>query len=513
MSKRAFWTMAGLIALLAIAARIIPGPRSIDDAYITFRFARNILSGQGFAYNPGEAVLGTSTALYTMGMALLGSFSRGENADFPRLAWMLNAVLDAALVLCLILLGRKLGLRWAGWGSALAWALAPFSVTFAIGGLETSLYVLLLCTTFLAYLNRRFATSALLASFSLLTRPDALLLVAPLALHRLLSSRMPGKAAVGRKEWLALLLPYGLWALYAFVQFGSPLPHSVLAKSSAYQLEGSTALVRLLQHYATPFQGHLVLGNNWIGIGLILFPFLYVVGARMLIKRNTSVVPFVLFPWFYFTAFALANPLIFRWYLAPPLPFLFLFILTGLENLVDQIAKGLTHPRRLNDIAGMVLIIGAPALLLLNGWTLKPDHAQDRPAPEMAWIELELLYAEAADYLVALPDWEADAIVAAGDVGVLGYQTRAPILDLVGLNSVQSVDYYPLEAGAYRDFVYAIPSDLILDEEPDFVVFLEIYGRQTLLSDGRFAEDYDLIHSLPSSIYDSHNMLIYQRTH
>ncbi len=55
----------------------------------------------------------------------------------------------------LLRLGRLLGFKFGGVGAALAWAVAPFSVTFAIGGLETSLYVLLLMGAACAHLERR----------------------------------------------------------------------------------------------------------------------------------------------------------------------------------------------------------------------------------------------------------------------------------------------------------------------------------------------------------------------
>jgi hypothetical protein len=42
-----------------------------DDSFITFRYAENIASGKGFVYNQGERVLGTSTPLYTLLLALL----------------------------------------------------------------------------------------------------------------------------------------------------------------------------------------------------------------------------------------------------------------------------------------------------------------------------------------------------------------------------------------------------------------------------------------------------------
>jgi hypothetical protein len=43
-----------------------------DDPYITYRFANNLVSGEGFVYNPGERILSTTTPLF----ALRGSHRR-----------------------------------------------------------------------------------------------------------------------------------------------------------------------------------------------------------------------------------------------------------------------------------------------------------------------------------------------------------------------------------------------------------------------------------------------------
>ena len=42
-----------------------------DDALIIFRYAENLAAGNGFVYNPGEHVLGTTTPLYTLLLAAL----------------------------------------------------------------------------------------------------------------------------------------------------------------------------------------------------------------------------------------------------------------------------------------------------------------------------------------------------------------------------------------------------------------------------------------------------------
>jgi len=53
-------------ALAARFAFLISHQAIFDDAYITFRYAGNILDGQGFVYNPGEPVYGASSPLYTI---------------------------------------------------------------------------------------------------------------------------------------------------------------------------------------------------------------------------------------------------------------------------------------------------------------------------------------------------------------------------------------------------------------------------------------------------------------
>ena len=64
------------------------------------------------------------------------------------------------------------------------------------------------------------------------------------------------------------------------------------------------------------------------------------------------------------------------------------------------------------------------------GWEIHPDHGPDRPAPKMAWIKLELLYRQASEKLI--DKIQPQQVLAAGDVGVLGFYTNAPILDTVG---------------------------------------------------------------------------------
>ena len=55
------WIIIVALVVIALVARALPGARTIDDAFITFRYSRNIVDGEGFVYNPGVHTLGTTT--------------------------------------------------------------------------------------------------------------------------------------------------------------------------------------------------------------------------------------------------------------------------------------------------------------------------------------------------------------------------------------------------------------------------------------------------------------------
>ena len=294
---------------------------------------------------------------------------------------------------------------------------------------------------------------------------------------------------------MALLAP---WLLFSTLYFGSPITASAAAKAAAYRLPPTAGLVRLVQHYSTPFFENALLGSRWHLLGFVVYLLLCGVGGLRAVRRDRLTWPVVVYPYLYFAVFAAANPLIFRWYLTPPLPMYMLGIFLGLDHLGRDLHAPVI-PR---------VCLAAALGLTLNAWTLHPDHGPDRPAPEMAFIRLELAYERAAIDL--RPLLQPEDVLAAGDIGALGYYTQARILDTVGLISPESIGYYPLPESHYT-INYAIPPALIADKQPDYLVMLEIYGREGLLRDPAFNEMYRLRRVYPSDLYGSVGMLVFER--
>ena len=508
------------LAAAAIVARVLPGTRTIDDAYITFRYARNIVNGLGFVYNPGQTVLGTTTPLFTGLMALL-SFITGRGA-FPGFALFVSALADAVTCVLLYRLARRLtGARLPGLAVGALWAVAPMSVTFAIGGMETSIFIMLMMLTFWLHIKGWGCRAALTAALGVLARPDALLWAGLVFAHQLwVRVRRAQREGVGNapnallavlpwRTWAvfaAVLLP---WVLFAFAYFGSPLPRSVGAKTLTYTLPTGATLTRLIQHFATPFFEYDILGALGTAVGMVLYPMLFAIGALSLTRGTRGdgrALPMLVYPWIYAALFAITNLLLFRWYLAPPLPVYFLGIVAGV-----WVITGAVRRQSLQRAIFTVVALGW-LVLTLNAWELHPDHGSDRPAPEMAFIKLELLYEQVGRALAGEYGVTAETVVSAGDIGALGYFSGAVIFDTIGLVTPEAGAYYPVDPELIAPGNnYAVPPALVLDAAPDYLVIVESYGRLGLMQTPGFLARYELIETLETDIYESYGMQVFRR--
>jgi hypothetical protein len=236
--KPAAWWGLFLLAVIPYAALAGRLWFLTDDAFISFRYARNWTAGLGLRFNPMEEVPveGFSNFLWTAllaGLDLLG-------LDMVLLAnWLSTA---AALVLLYLVfrslrfdLGASPGAVFLG---LLCAALSPAYAAWSSGGLETMLFALLLFLAFRYLLARPKGPDPLFAGFAAglaaLTRPEGMIWALCLAFLLPVAHRgMPLKVLL-RKAGLYLLAALVLFLPYLvarWLYFGYPMPNTFYAKS------------------------------------------------------------------------------------------------------------------------------------------------------------------------------------------------------------------------------------------------------------------------------------------
>ena len=70
--------------------------------------------------------------------------------------------------------------------------------------------------------------------------------------------------------------------------------------------------------------------------------------------------------------------------------------------------------------------------------------------------------------------------------------------------------YYPLDPSLYV-INYAMSPQLILHQQPDWIVSPEVYIRNGLLKEAHFQAQYQLFETLPTDIYGSQGLMVFRR--
>jgi len=192
----------------------------LDDAWIHAQFARNIATGQGFAFNPGDRVAGSTAPLYTMLLALLYRVT-GEFVWTAKVLGILCQCASAILIFLAML-------RWdpQGWVKAILAAvlvaISPPLLWGSLSGMEISLYLLFVCAGIYFLASGRPVLATLCWGVGVWVRPDGLFL---LALGVLFADRDRVKCALVA---LAALAPFFLFNLAIG---GTLLPQTVGVKA------------------------------------------------------------------------------------------------------------------------------------------------------------------------------------------------------------------------------------------------------------------------------------------
>ena len=418
----------------------------LEDALITFRYAENLASGRGFAYNPGENVLGTTTPLLTL---ILGAAGRVFGvAAIPTAAaiGMTAASVGTAVIIAMLIVRAGKHQLSALLGAAV-FCVHPTTFWMTTGGMETPLVLLLMTSSLYAASLARWNLTACLLALLVLTRIDGMIwagLIGALALTRERGRRLISPALV----WISIV---GIWLIFATLYFGSPVPQSLVAKRAIGQ---AAAPLRVYVNWALDALGFT---GRASGIWLVCIA---VESTAILASGAKSIlILFVLYPPVLCATYWLgAAPLDFPWYSVPiTLCGLILGVCGATRSIQAWCATDRQRRARLSVTVGAGLIVTLLAEDLLS-------HAYRQ------FMIHRRVQANEDGLRRAVGEWLAratprEATVAMEAIGYTGTYSNRRVIDLAGLISPEVVALYKSASSHAVAF-----ERVLLSLRPDYLV-------------------------------------------
>jgi arabinofuranosyltransferase len=406
--------LAALAAVVALSGLVWPSWLS-DDAFISFRYAQNLVQGHGLVYNVGERVEGYTNFLWTVlaaGVIALG----GDVALWSHLAGIALGI--AVVLLTYALAARLVGGAW-GLLAALIVATSQSLLLYSArgSGLETGLFTLLVLAASERYLaaHRRpgaLIVAGLLVGLSALTRPEGLMVFGLTAAHLAFTNWRRREATpllLYSLSFLAIFLPYFLWRV---TYYGDLLPNTFYAKTGG----GASQVLRGLG-YAGGFA--LTLGGPLLLV--VLAPWLRDPRAALASWRG-FLLPLALA----YTAYIVAvggDHFRGQRFFVPILPLVAILMADGVATIYAAI-------RRSRRLPGFILHPAACILLMLLAVAAlartAPIDATMRGLDESVWIWREIGW-WMADHT------PPDASLAAAGAGAPAFYGQRETIDLYGL--------------------------------------------------------------------------------
>lgn len=421
----------------------------IDDAFISFRYAKNFVDGNGLVYNVGERVEGYTNFLWII---ILGVFIKFGIS--PLIASkIIGLCFGTASIILTYALGRLIFKQ-----KGLINNLAPFLlainaafITTSIEGLETPLFTFLFLLTVYVFIKAKRNNPfqwLVFASFSsvflCLTRPDGVLLWFILLLVLIWQYF---KKEVSLKMILAYIFPmilvYGLYFIWRYQYYGLLFPNTFYAKSGGnleLLFRGLKYILNVLNELGGPV---------FIGLCLITI-FNYF---------NFEVIVIIL---------AVSGRLVFHLWSGGPWvsPFRFIVPVTPMILILFQqsivfFKENIKFKKIL--LACVILVFLAHNLKLIA----KSDYIKGIGDLRNAHIVLGKWLKE---------NTPVDIKIALDDAGAIAYYSERHCIDMLGLNDRHI-------SGIKGKYMEKTDINYIFSRKPDYIILL---GKTEIPEPGRF---------------------------
>ncbi len=392
----------------------------LDDSWIHQTYARNLALRGEWAFRPGIVSAGSTSPLWSVLLAF------GFLLHLSPYIW--TYFLGALTMFGLACLGEW-GVRqirpayqprfpWVGLFLVFEWHLA----WAAMSGMETLLHALLVTTVLILLMtgSRRYLRLGLLTALSVWVRPDGLTLVSPVMMTILLvEPDMTARAKALGRFIIGFGALFGPYLLFNLAIGGTPMPNTFYAKQAEYAAWQSKPILERL--------GEMLL-QLLVGTGFVVIPGVLGWLGSSIRRRDWGSLAAMIWCAGYLWLYVSRLPVYQHGrYIMPAMPIFFLFGLLGFMEFADSRLFNRYHW----FVQTLWQVSMAVVAILFVGIGAR-SYAED-----VALIESEMV--QTAKWVSAnLPP---ETLIAAHDIGALGYFDNHPIIDLAGLISPEVIPF------------------------------------------------------------------------
>ena len=444
---------------------------TVDDAYITFRYARNLADGHGLVYNVGQAIEGYTNFSLTV---VLGAGMAMGIDPHP-----LSKLLGAGAALGTLVVVYRITDRLQPLSAlpcVATWLLASSAAftNWAVFGMESTIFAfLVMLGTLLMFretdAGEGYVRSGLVFALAGLTRPEA-----PMYLG--LPMLLLGRKFLSRQNimrGLVFLGPIVIHLLWRKMYYGDWVPATLGAKTGDLSLQlkrGRGYMTHWLEH-----AGPVV----WLG--------LYGIGMSIARRsREMGTLSLVGVCGIVYIILVGGDWMSYSRFMVPVEPYVYLLVGVGVRTIVETRDKG--------------ALIG---LLLFGLWVGNYRGVELKDSRKTYKKERRHWNISAGRVAFWIRDNLPKGTIAIGDIGFVGYHTNFPILDLLGLIDPVIHDLpggYTKKTGkGYVERFYDVfPEHAVLIMTTDECTQPALPGVAVLTEDARFAP-YEAVHAVPMS--------------
>lgn len=480
-----------LLLCFAVAGIITYGLRatSYDDAFITFRCARNLALGHGLAYNPGDSSSATTTPLLAMMLAGLGELTRVD--WIPQWGGILSGFALGLLGLFVLLHARRENRMGWGWTVLIGLWVNPFLP--GIWGGEALLCLALALGAFYFYFERRFAWAGVFCFLSFLTRGEGILPLMVVVGHSLYRDKKPPWSALGV---MGLLLAVW-WPVSRLVGAGF-LPHTLGAKMAQMQSGAWGPFVKTTLDW---YRAYLVGSPTFPAIvpspAFWVIPVLAVMGGvYLLVCPRDRWACLVIWLAGYMAGYSILAVPFYQWYAFPVL-----FLGLVLAGLGVEAGRAILweQTRAGSRMRWAGFLLGSGLLLVAMGVSVfRLTQAMTAPIPLV-----QRLYVQAGNWLNK--ETPPNASVGFFEIGFLGYYAERRMVDPVGL-----VNADVPEQVAKGDFTWAFKR-----YQPDYILLTPVRWKDRIgiiREETWFKAQYEEVARIDEPGYSDAPLTIYRKT-